>query len=57
VVKNLSLSSFVHPALETQVNEWLNYLGSARIVKIKTALTTIAGKPNDGTYPCIVVTV
>jgi hypothetical protein len=43
--------------IETQINEWLDYLGSAVIVKTETVVTAIAEKPKDGTYPCIVVTV
>ena len=43
--------------IETQINEWLDYLGSAVIVKTETVLTAVAEKPNDGTYPCIIVTI
>jgi hypothetical protein len=43
--------------IEEQINEWLDYLGSAMIIKTETVVTAIAEKPNDGTYPCIVVTV
>jgi hypothetical protein len=43
--------------VEEQINEWLSYLGSATIIKMETVVTAIAEKPNDGTYPCIVVTV
>jgi hypothetical protein len=44
-------------AIETQINAWLDDLGSAVIVKTETVVTAIAEKPKDGTYPCIVVTV
>jgi hypothetical protein len=43
--------------VEEQINEWLSYLGSATIIKMETAVSAIAEKPNDGTHPCIVVTV
>ena len=44
-------------AIETQINEWLDHLGSAVIVKTETVVSAIAEKAKDGTYPCIVVTV
>jgi hypothetical protein len=44
-------------AIEGQINAWLDHLGSVSIIKIETVVTAIAEKPNDGTYPCIVVTV
>jgi len=43
--------------IEEQINAWLDYLGSATVIKSETVVTAIAEKPNDGTYPCIVVTV
>ena len=43
--------------IEEQINAWLDYLGSATIIKSETVVTATAEKPNDGTYPCIVVTV
>jgi hypothetical protein len=43
--------------IEDQINAWLDYLGSATIVQMATVVTAVAEKPNDGTYPCIVVTV
>lgn len=43
--------------LEEQINEWLSYLGTAEIVQISTNLAPVAEKPNDGTFPCVVVTV
>jgi hypothetical protein len=44
-------------ALEEQINGWLDHLGSAAIIKMETVVTAVAEKPNDGSYPCIVVTV
>jgi hypothetical protein len=43
--------------IEEQINAWLDYLGSATVIKSETVVTAIAEKPNDGTYSCIVVTV
>ena len=43
--------------IEEQINAWLEGLGSAAIIKTETAVTPVAEKPNDGTHPCIVVTV
>ncbi len=43
--------------IEKQVNAWLENIGSAAIIKTDTVVTTVAEKPNDGTHPCIVVTV
>jgi len=43
--------------IEGQVNAWLDDLGSATIIKMETVVAAAAGKPNEGTYPCIVVTV
>ena len=43
--------------IEDQINAWLDYLGSATIVQMETVVTAVAEKRNDGTYPCIVVTV
>jgi hypothetical protein len=43
--------------IEDQINAWLDYLGSATIVQMETVVTAVAEEPNDGTYPCIVVTV
>jgi hypothetical protein len=44
-------------ALEEQINAWLDHSGSAAIIKMETVVTAVAEKPNDGSYPCIVVTV
>jgi hypothetical protein len=43
--------------IEEQINAWLDDLGSATIIKSETVVTAIAEKPNDGTRPCIIVTV
>ena len=43
--------------IEEQINGWLDYVGSATIIKTDTVVTAIAQKPTDGTYPCIVVTI
>jgi hypothetical protein len=43
--------------IEEQINAWLDSLGSATIIKMETVATATAEKPNEGTYPCIVVTV
>jgi len=43
--------------LEQGINTWLDQLGSATIIRTETRATAVAEKPNDGTYPCIVVTI
>ena len=43
--------------IEQQINAWLEGLGSATIIKMETVVTSVAEKPNEGTHPCIVVTV
>ncbi len=43
--------------IEEHINVWLDQLGSASIIKMETVVTAVAEKPNDGTHPCIVVTV
>jgi hypothetical protein len=43
--------------IEDQINAWLQGLVSASIIKMETVVTAIAEKPDDGTHPCIVVTV
>ena len=43
--------------VEEQINAWLDHIGSATIVKTETLVTATAGKTDDGTYPCIIVTV
>jgi hypothetical protein len=44
-------------AIEEQINAWLDHLGTAVVIKTDTVVTAVAEKANDGTYPCIVVTV
>jgi hypothetical protein len=43
--------------IEEQINTWLDDLGSATIIKTETVVTAAAEKPDDGTYPRIVVTI
>jgi hypothetical protein len=43
--------------IETQINELLGGLSPGDVIKTETAVTAIAEKPEDGSYPCIVVTV
>jgi hypothetical protein len=43
--------------IEEQINAWLHDLGSATVIKMETVVTAVAERPNDGTHPCIVVTV
>lgn len=43
--------------IESQINTWLEQLGSPTIIKTETAVANVAEKPNDATHPCIVVTV
>jgi hypothetical protein len=43
--------------VERQINTWLDDLGSAIIVTSQTVVTAIAEKSENGTCPCIVVTV
>jgi hypothetical protein len=43
--------------LETRVNGWLDQLGRGAVIKTETVITAIADKPNDGTHPCVVVTI
>jgi hypothetical protein len=40
-----------------QINAWVDYVGSATIVKTETVVTSIAEKHTDETCPCIVVTI
>ena len=44
-------------AVEQQINAWLDQQGAAAIIKTETVVTAVAEKSNDGTAPCIVVTV
>jgi hypothetical protein len=44
-------------SIEAQINAWLDGIGKAVIVKTDTVVTNVAEKANDGTNPCIVVTI
>jgi hypothetical protein len=43
--------------IESQLNAWLDTLAPGDVIKTETAVTAVAEKPNDGSHPCIVVTV
>jgi hypothetical protein len=43
--------------IEVKLNAWLENLRPGDVIKTETVLTAVAEKPNDGTRPCIVVTV
>jgi hypothetical protein len=43
--------------IEAQLNAWLAGLAPGDVIKTETVVTAVAEKPNDGTRPCIVVTV
>lgn len=43
--------------IESELNEWLGKLRPGDVIKTETVVTAIAEKPNEGTHPCIVVTV
>jgi len=43
--------------LEERINTWLDHFGTASIIRTETRVTNVAEKPNDGTHPCIVVTI
>jgi hypothetical protein len=56
----MKIKVFMDPSastIEAQINSWLDQLGSATIIKTETVLAGVAEKPNEGTYPCIVITV
>jgi hypothetical protein len=44
-------------AIEEQINSCLDNLGTAIVIKTETVVTSVAEKTNDGTHPCIVVTI
>jgi hypothetical protein len=44
-------------AIEERINAWLEGVGPASIIKTDTVVTAVAEKTQDGTYPCVVVTV
>ena len=45
--------------IERQINDWFdNEAGTAgEIVKTETVVTAVTEPPDEGTYPCIVVTI
>jgi hypothetical protein len=43
--------------IEAQINAWLDQIGVAVIIKTDTVVTAVAEKADEGTHPCIVVTV
>jgi hypothetical protein len=43
--------------IEEQINAWLDQVGSAAIIKTETVVTAVAEKADEGSHPCIVVTV
>jgi hypothetical protein len=43
--------------IEAQINEWLDGIDKAVIVKTDTVVTNVAEKANDETCPCVVVTI
>ncbi len=43
--------------IEGQINAWLDELSTGVIIKTETVVTAVAEKANDGTHPCIVVTI
>jgi hypothetical protein len=44
--------------VEAAVNQWLEQDGrNYRIVKTDTAVAGVAERPDDGSYPCIVVSI
>jgi hypothetical protein len=44
-------------AVEQQINAWLDSVGAAAVIKTETVVTAVADKPNEGSHPCIVVTI
>ena len=43
--------------LEERINAWLDHVRSAMIIRTETRTTAVAAKSNEGTSPCIVVTI
>jgi hypothetical protein len=41
--------------LEQRINGWLDQIGTASVIRTETVVASVAA--NDGTYPCIVVTI
>jgi len=43
--------------LEERINVWLDHLGTASIIRTETRVTNVEEKADDGSRPCIVVTI
>jgi len=43
--------------VEEQINTWIASASPITIINTETVVTAVAGKPNDGNLPCIVVTI
>jgi hypothetical protein len=43
--------------VEEQTNAWIASASPITIIKTETVVTAVAGKPSEGTNPCIVVTI
>jgi len=43
--------------VEEQINAFIASASSITIIKTETVITAVAEKPNEGTRPCIVVTI
>jgi hypothetical protein len=43
--------------IEEQTNAWIASVSPITIIKTETVVTAVAGKPSEGTRPCIVVTI
>jgi len=43
--------------LENRINEWLAGLRTGAVIKMETVIATAAERSDDGTRPCIVVTI
>jgi hypothetical protein len=42
--------------IEQRVNEWLSG-GKIEVLRTEMTMNSVAEKPNDGTYPCIVIAI
>jgi len=43
--------------LEERINDWLDHLGTASIIRTETRVANVEEKAGDGSRPCIVVTI
>jgi hypothetical protein len=43
--------------IEEQTNAWIASVSPITIIKTETLVTAAAGKPSEGSHPCIVVTI